>query len=350
MLVNCPKCGFSQPQDRYCANCGIDMDSFKPVQAPFWKKVLKNPALHIAFVLLLVIVSVLFIRQRQREEIKARVEFLKGGPLMVERSQRNSADIQLDASSEVQNQLAQEAAVAASAVSQSQVPTAEPISVESTTAAATSVVARRGESAVTPESAVVPKSTPTKVTVIYAEIDSSILSIWLEEMRVAGQLRNFDDVSMGGIKQISQKLKAVGVKELDRVELNILVPPGPVDWFVGTHRGPDPENEIGLFSSLVLSDSKDGLIRGEIEIQRAFRDPKDPSKTMERVSHGGPFELPPGSGFLMRGLIPRKFITELDEEAHADPVLSIFKSRAFRDGQTEFTILLEFDTTSSQAR
>ena len=53
MLVRCPKCNFSQPQDQYCAQCGIDMLSFKPIDLPIHKKLLKSGLFQFMFVLVL---------------------------------------------------------------------------------------------------------------------------------------------------------------------------------------------------------------------------------------------------------------------------------------------------------
>ncbi len=30
MMMNCPKCGFEQPKDQFCAQCGINVDSYRP--------------------------------------------------------------------------------------------------------------------------------------------------------------------------------------------------------------------------------------------------------------------------------------------------------------------------------
>lgn len=33
MMMTCPKCGFEQPEDQFCAKCGVNVDSFKPTVA-----------------------------------------------------------------------------------------------------------------------------------------------------------------------------------------------------------------------------------------------------------------------------------------------------------------------------
>lgn len=47
MLVNCPKCNFSQPKDTYCAKCGIEMDAYRPEKKPILKVLIKNPFTHL---------------------------------------------------------------------------------------------------------------------------------------------------------------------------------------------------------------------------------------------------------------------------------------------------------------
>lgn len=355
MLVNCPKCGFSQPKDRYCASCGVDMETYRPAKVPLWKKILKSPVLHIVLIVVLVLVSILYVRQKQKEELLARVQYLKGGPLLVEKSQQG-ADIQVGASAETQAQIAQGSAPApanGAAISASESAIGADAGPSPSASANTNPVpvaanarsATPGNPASIDATAATAKF-PTKVTAIYAEVDVATLNSWMDEARASNALRSFDEVLMGPIPKMATKMRSGGIKILQRVEQPLEAMAIPVEWFTGTHRGTDPENEIGLFASLLIGDSKDGLTRGEIEVQRAFRDPADATKSIERISYGGNFELPAGSGFFMRGLLPRKFATELDEQAHPDPFLSILKSPAFREGQTEFTLILEFDTTS----
>ena len=58
MNINCPKCGFNQPEDQYCASCGIDMATYEPPKTPLWKKVASNWIFQLGVLLLIVIVLV----------------------------------------------------------------------------------------------------------------------------------------------------------------------------------------------------------------------------------------------------------------------------------------------------
>ena len=42
-MMDCPRCGFSQPKDQFCANCGINMQAIQPARKPVSQMVLGNP-------------------------------------------------------------------------------------------------------------------------------------------------------------------------------------------------------------------------------------------------------------------------------------------------------------------
>lgn len=59
MMINCPKCSFLQEKDIYCAQCGVNMDTYKPPKKPFAKKLLGNwmVQLGLLFVVILTVVA-----------------------------------------------------------------------------------------------------------------------------------------------------------------------------------------------------------------------------------------------------------------------------------------------------
>lgn len=66
MLINCPKCNFSQPKDRYCASCGIDMDTFRPTPPSWSTKFWNNPTAPLGLILAVAIGSFWYIRHQFR--------------------------------------------------------------------------------------------------------------------------------------------------------------------------------------------------------------------------------------------------------------------------------------------
>ncbi len=73
MMQTCPKCGFVQPEDKYCANCGLDIESFKPAPTPFFKRIFGNTAVQIGIVVLIVIAVTIAILLSQKSQVERRL-------------------------------------------------------------------------------------------------------------------------------------------------------------------------------------------------------------------------------------------------------------------------------------
>src|SRR4051812_2493199 len=41
--MDCPRCGFNQPDDQYCANCGLDVKKFFARPKPIWLRIFQDP-------------------------------------------------------------------------------------------------------------------------------------------------------------------------------------------------------------------------------------------------------------------------------------------------------------------
>jgi hypothetical protein len=65
-VIECPKCGFLQPKDRYCAKCGLDIENFVPAEVPFAKKILNNTLLHSFLLILAISATTLILVQKQK--------------------------------------------------------------------------------------------------------------------------------------------------------------------------------------------------------------------------------------------------------------------------------------------
>ena len=80
MMVSCPKCGFTQPEDRYCASCGVDMLAFKPAEKPFAQKLMSNWIFQVAALGLILIVAYVSLRGRARHALEERVSDIEDAP------------------------------------------------------------------------------------------------------------------------------------------------------------------------------------------------------------------------------------------------------------------------------
>ena len=54
MMTKCPKCGFTQPKDKFCANCGVDIELFEPQKSPLYKQIFRSTGLQLLFLFALI--------------------------------------------------------------------------------------------------------------------------------------------------------------------------------------------------------------------------------------------------------------------------------------------------------
>ncbi len=52
MLINCPRCGFSQPKDQYCASCGVNIEKYVPQKTSLSKKIFSSTLSQVAVVII----------------------------------------------------------------------------------------------------------------------------------------------------------------------------------------------------------------------------------------------------------------------------------------------------------
>lgn len=82
MMMDCPKCGFNQPKDRFCANCGVDVDQLLAKPTPVWLRVIQNPNLHLSLIGLLILLVLGYIFYTRSELVTKQMDDLfRGTPL-----------------------------------------------------------------------------------------------------------------------------------------------------------------------------------------------------------------------------------------------------------------------------
>lgn len=99
-LMKCPRCGFEQPEDRYCASCGADVEKLKARPTPFFIRILQNPKFHLSLIGVLIALVVFYILYSQSELVSREVRTLLDLPITSkeagspEDSEEDSADAQ----------------------------------------------------------------------------------------------------------------------------------------------------------------------------------------------------------------------------------------------------------------
>jgi hypothetical protein len=317
MMITCPKCGFAQPEDRYCAKCGVDMESFKPSAPPLAKRILSSPILHILLAFVLVFIVIIFVRKHSQEEFISRVEFLKGGPTLMTR----------------QTLLRGGTAAA---------PAAPPV-VPQIPAANTTPPERSAEP-LREEENKRPTADSVHVRVLFAEVDHQSMENLRGYSRATGQFTEFGDFKAGALPANRKANSERGVRvlehheeKLDREHLN-------ASFTAGYHTGED--TELGLTYSITINQIDPNVIRGEIEVMHLFHESTDLNDApVRRTYPSTTFELSPGMSWMVTLNLPtaQQMPPEGDEPSNPDGIMRIFQSPQYKSRQTEFTLFFEFD-------
>ncbi len=64
-MKKCPKCFFEQPPDTYCAQCGVNMETFKPARTPVLRLLLTNWMVHLAVLITIIVSLVIYDRDKK---------------------------------------------------------------------------------------------------------------------------------------------------------------------------------------------------------------------------------------------------------------------------------------------
>lgn len=176
MLTSCPKCGFSQPKDQYCAQCGIDMSAYQIPQKSLFQRLSESLFVQLTLVILIGLFAVLLVTRNQKQNFWSRVQFLRGSSTQISQSTdsnnySNPADL---------NKAAETQQLASVEKNEAQSPAPAGKSVDK-------------------------KTRVPQAKLYYVEVPPSILSKWLEE-GILTRVETSDDLTIGYIPQLAQVL------------------------------------------------------------------------------------------------------------------------------------------------
>ncbi len=345
MLVTCPRCGFQQPQDKYCAQCGVDMESYKPQAAPWYQSLFKNPVVHIALLAALVGGGGFYLYQNNQSNTMNVAS--KARPMVQVNSSKNlpppppaapEPQVAMVASS-----VTETSANGATTVTSSDANDAD-VSKSLAAARAFAETAAVKEEPKKDNRAAATKGTAPHLTVIYAEVERPALGRLVDASRSTGQFMNFADYSAGIIPGLNKRLQTSGIKILRKEERNI-DSSKTLQWSYGLKDRSNPSVEFGHTTFIEIADNDGTSLRGNLEIQRTWKE-AGPTGGFEiqRKSFPAIFEISPETGFFMAGVMPPQSNLENDDELASIDVYKILRSPQFRAGESEFVIFVEYDS------
>jgi hypothetical protein len=315
MNVVCPKCGFEQPQDRFCANCGIDMDNYRSPNKPVSQRLAASSLFYFFLVLVVLIVTIYFIRQQNGEGFMPAASQVTFGQKLIEEPPP--------------------APPAPSAATPTTSPTAPPTLAPVTAPAEVAAVAPAA-----------PARRRSGVKVTWLEVNKDYFADLFGENLPMGQIRAgilLEEFNGRTLKsRLEQGTKEKLVKTLDSSTDSLS---GPTEKFTVPERVHDPRvnEKIGLvleISRVILDET--GL-QFHIEIQRAVPTLAGRAYTVDSLNLSDDLLVPAHGAAFISGFFPhREPYDESEQKLFAsNSALQIFNSKAFQNGNAELVVLIE---------
>ena len=332
MLIRCPKCGFQQPTDKYCAQCGVDIENFKPEGASSVKKFFTSPLVHLAvLVALSATLGISFYQQRKISETKEAP--LTARILQVNSAPADSIAATAEPMSVANDQTMTESQEASTFTSDTPSPA---------TTGATPTAAESGTTTEANQASSAP--TPTKspgiphLTIYYAEVSRNEIQNLFEQSQTTGQFMSFGDYTAGIIPALEKRITPsnLNIKVLHREERSIEAKT-PLRLSYG--RG-----NAGLEVFIEPTELDAQSFRGNMEVRRNWTElGANQAPEPSRKAFPASIELTSAAGFFISGILPRKTPVDNDNEITNINVFRILRSPAFQRGDSEFVIFIDFD-------
>ncbi|MBS1970102.1 MAG: hypothetical protein JSU04_07325 [Bdellovibrionales bacterium] len=305
------------------------MMAFKPPRQSAFKRYATDPMMYLIIALVVIGVSITTLYKKDKTDLAQRVKFLKG---TLQIASTNGHDAKKEAVAE------QETPPAAAAEAASPAPVA---SVATTAAPAT------------PAATASVASGTTTAYIYYAEVPRRALERLYEESQATGQFNSFGDYTAGILPDVQKRITAEGLKIriLEKSEKTITK---NQQWFTGLHDN-ELDEDMGLSTFVELAETDSNVFRGNLEIVRTLRETDTDKRALAAVdataaapapqknSYPAIFEMGPGSGFFIAGVLPRKTRIAHEEELSRKGPFEVLRSPAFQNKETEFVIFIEFE-------
>jgi hypothetical protein len=351
MMVNCPRCGFSQPQDQYCAQCGIDMVAFKPAQKPFYEKLISNTYFQVA-ILFVVVGTVFFVaRENRRRELAERIAEIENAgntQILSKRSIAASSTGKSElASATHDNSAGNQAGSATHDNSKASAPAAAMGSrstVETPVSQPASLVAPDENK---PALGTAPNGnrTATNISVTFAEVTRAHIADLISAAEPqSGTLQG--PILTGVIQSFATKIKPIqtpGQYDVLDSSSHSIKATQPVEIFGGQR-----DETSGLFIGFAVETIASHLDENESHLQiKVWRYLRDSNGQGEEFSVPLPdsFSVPSGGGVFIAGsqLLPHRTNLSDADRRFYDPIkiIRLITTEEFRQGLAELVIFIE---------
>lgn len=314
MMQNCPKCGFSQPKDKYCANCGLDIEAYKPAPEPLLTRLKKNTWLQIGVVVAVVFGLTVAVFIVQRERI---VSHLAGA----EPTKKRAMPV-------YDNNPAKPMALNSSARNDAPI-----------TAPAAAAMAPTTTHALNPGAAAEGHKYKT-LNIQFFEISKPALMQLAGEGQVLNETPNTKSFLLNAadaaakIREIDAEAHNHGDSRTENFEVNT---PFNLDF---THiSGKKTGENVGMSVTFTPTAMTDALWDFSVEANINLKNETGGSLLSTTVN--GSYSMPPKAILFLAGFLPHQKIANEDLWSFSNSPLQIYSSDKFINGLTEFVIVIQ---------
>jgi len=335
MLINCPKCGFSQPKDRYCASCGVDMDHFRPQPTPWLGKFWNNPTTPVGLTMIVAIMSIWYIRQQWKLASPPRdgnqKTFVRSSEVAGSGSKRNGA-----------GEVAQ---LPESATDSEALPPPPPPPSQRGLAAMAGGT-KAGETSGAESGNIQDESSragqfqgsiPLRISFI--EVPKALLDFLLEEQRKAGDT---------GVSRVHvQRLWSYVASNPESELYSLIQPFGGSQMSMKKNLGDGSDSEGGLNLDTQISlrspASASGAIAGTLQLNANIKLEEAGNLHTKEKALNTMFSLKPGNYWIQKLELPRG---EPADSRGLSGVQRVFQSQSFQNRESEVTLIIEVDRSA----
>lgn len=306
-MADCPKCHFTQPDDQYCANCGVDMHAYKPEPDPLHKRLMQNLGAQVAVVVLIVAVlfSGIYVTQREVIDRKLRTAL-----------STNSSDELLSEPQAIKDEVVMEKAPPPAAMALNAAPI-EDTNIPTPTANSEPI---------------------NRIEIAFAEVPMPLVQLWANE----GQLLSEDSQTRSIL--VIQDGSLSGLRRQDWEPFFL---PGGSTQIVNTAEAylvqfimPLPKYEAEVGMALEVSTRNLSSDKINFEIQAIMSLPAELDETVNSSTVTGTYEIPRGAVLVIVGLLPQSSIRGEAADALNGTPLAVMQSPEFLAGASEFALII----------
>lgn len=328
MQVECPKCHFRQPEDRFCARCGVDMTAYHPPEKSFFEKLVQNGTMIFLVGLILLFSGIFF----YFKSTKLKDSAVEGGKKTIFISSYKSEAPSTSDAANVNNASA----------------TKDTNSAESPTPASGSLTKTPTDTQTTLKetAALTPNESHTSYTlsIQYAEVSLKGFETLEAEARTSGQYIS-SDYSQGVINYGLQKIKNLKNDITIYAHDKKIIKEGKNEtWFQGLKSSND-NNNIGLTNELKIKEVSSDKITADLKIEKRYQiNLSTPgAKEFQTMDYIGTLELGEEQVYFITNVLTTQPMLAQQEYLTSISPFEILKSINFKTGESLSVFFYHFE-------